>query len=181
MGTTCLTVCPECSRHLRCGERACPFCGARVSTFLRVLEYRLKNRLSRGQGFSLSAALTAVGIVASSSDISCIAAYGSPCMRSDTCEQGGSSGGVGGVGGAAGRGGTAGGTGAPGLVGGTATTGGSVPGGSAGNDGNDGNDGNAGSAGSAGVAGSVSGGANEATGGDGGAGGAGGAGGDGSR
>lgn len=65
MGMTCLTACPECNRHLRCGEHACPFCGARVSSFLRVLEYRLKTRLSRGQAFSLGAALTAAGFVTS--------------------------------------------------------------------------------------------------------------------
>jgi len=61
MGTTSLTVCPGCSRHVRCGERACPFCGAGVSSFARVLEYRVNTRLDRGLMISLGAALTAAG------------------------------------------------------------------------------------------------------------------------
>ena len=120
MGATCLTVCPECSRHLRCGERACPFCGARVTSFLRVLEFRLKTRLNRGQGFSLGAALAAAGIVTSASDLSCIAAYGSPCMRTDTCEYGGGGNGGSGGEGSAGR---AGATGAAGQLGSNTTAG----------------------------------------------------------
>jgi hypothetical protein len=120
MGATCLTVCPECSRHLRCGERACPFCGARVTSFLRVLEFRLKTRLNRGQGFSLGAALAAAGIVTSASDLSCIAAYGSPCMPTDTCEYGGVGNGGSGGEGSAGR---AGATGAAGQLGSNPTAG----------------------------------------------------------
>lgn len=131
MGTTCLTVCPECNRHLRCGERACPFCGARVSSFLRVLEYRLKTRLSRGQGLSLGAALTAVGIASIGNDISCIAAYGGACVRADTCEP---SAGAAGQGATphAGANGVAGMTGAGGILGGFGTAG-SAQGGTAGN------------------------------------------------
>ena len=120
MGATCLTVCPECSRHLRCGERACPFCGARVTSFLRVLEFRLKTRLNRGQGFSLGAALAAAGIVTSARDLSCIAAYGSPCLRTDTCEYGGGGNGGSGGEGSAGR---AGATGAAGQLGSNTTAG----------------------------------------------------------
>ena len=65
MGTSCLSECPSCQRHVRCGERACPFCGASVNTFIRVLEYRLLTRLNRSQALSLGAALTTAGFVAS--------------------------------------------------------------------------------------------------------------------
>jgi hypothetical protein len=61
MGTTCLSVCPECARHVRCGERACPFCGGKVSSFMRVLEYRVVTRFDRSRAVSLGAALTAAG------------------------------------------------------------------------------------------------------------------------
>ena len=86
MATSCFTMCPGCSRHVRCGERACPFCGARVTSFIRVFEYRLKTRLNRGQGFSLGAALTAVGIATASNDIGC-AVYGVPCDQANNCSQ----------------------------------------------------------------------------------------------
>lgn len=61
MGTTCLSVCPECARHVRCAERACPFCGGKVSSFMRVLEYRIVTRFDRSRAVSLGAALTAAG------------------------------------------------------------------------------------------------------------------------
>lgn len=174
MGATCLTVCPECSRHLRCGERACPFCGARVTSFLRVLEFRLKTRLNRGQGFSLGAALAAAGIVTSASELSCIAAYGSPCMRTDTCEYGGGGNGDSGGGGSAGR---AGATGAAGQLGSNPTAGGSAQGGragdTAGGTGGPAMGGNGGTtAGSGGATAGTSGATGETTGGEGGAGGA---------
>jgi hypothetical protein len=79
MGTTCLTVCPDCNRHLRCGERACPFCGARVLSGLRVLEYRIKTRLSRSQAFSLGASLTLAGFVTSCDEGQSVSVYGAPC------------------------------------------------------------------------------------------------------
>jgi hypothetical protein len=78
MGMTCLTVCPECNRHLRCGERACPFCGAQVSSFLQVLEYRVKTRLNRSQVLSLGASLTLAGFATSCVGGS-VAEYGAPC------------------------------------------------------------------------------------------------------
>lgn len=137
MGTTCLTVCPECNRHVRCGERDCPFCGARVSSFLRVQEYRLKARLGRGQGFSLGAALAAVGIATLGNDIGC-AVYGGPCVQSESCEQGGwGAAPVAGSGGHAGSGGTTGHAGgsiatAGSNQGGNSASGGSPTGGSGG-------------------------------------------------
>ncbi|MES1186603.1 MAG: hypothetical protein ABUL60_22510 [Myxococcales bacterium] len=173
MGTTCLTVCPECNRHLRCGERACPFCGARVSSFLRVLEYRLKTRLSRGQGLSLGAALTAVGIASIGNDISCIAAYGGPCVRADTCEPSGGVAGQGGLTPHAGANGLAGMTGAGGILGGFGTAG-SAQGGNAGGAGGNAQGGVSGTAqgGTAGTTTQAGGAGGEAMGGEGGAGGA---------
>jgi len=77
MGTTCLSVCPECNRHVRCGERACPFCGARVTSFMRVLEYRVMTRLDRSRALSLGAALTAAGFATDCSYGT--PEYGAPC------------------------------------------------------------------------------------------------------
>jgi hypothetical protein len=77
MGTTCLSVCPECSRHVRCGERACPFCGAAVTSLMRVLEYRVMTRLDRTRAFSLGAALTAAGFATSCGEGGPV--YGAPC------------------------------------------------------------------------------------------------------
>jgi hypothetical protein len=79
MGTTCLSVCPECARHVRCGERACPFCGARVSSFMRVLEYRVLTRFDRSRLVSLGAALTAAGFAVGCYEGSSGPAYGIAC------------------------------------------------------------------------------------------------------
>lgn len=78
MGIDCLSECPECNRHVRCGERACPFCGAKVASFMRVLEYRIVNRLDRSRIFSLGAALTAAGFLTNCENES-VAVYGAPC------------------------------------------------------------------------------------------------------
>ncbi len=92
MGLICLSECPSCQRHVRCGERACPFCGARVSSSLRVLEYRLLNRLDRAHAFSLGAALTAAGFVSGCEGQS-VAVYGAPCYPPEcVVPQGGSAG-----------------------------------------------------------------------------------------
>lgn len=127
MGTTCLTVCPACNRHVRDGEQACPFCGARVASFLRVLEYRLKTRLNRGRGFSLGAALTAVGIATASNEVGC-AVYGGPCLDAESCQPRAGSGGGGATSG--GSGGWTGSAGTVGYVGGNTNTAGSNAGGS---------------------------------------------------
>jgi hypothetical protein len=78
MGIDCLSECPECNRHVRCGERACPFCGAKVASFMRVLEYRIVNRLDRSRVFSLGAALTAAGFL-TNCETESVAVYGAPC------------------------------------------------------------------------------------------------------
>jgi hypothetical protein len=76
----CLKVCAECNRHVRCGERACPFCGAAVTHFMRAPEYRMKTRLGRGATFSLGAALGAIGFsVGCSSDETTTPVYGASC------------------------------------------------------------------------------------------------------
>jgi hypothetical protein len=80
MGAACLSACTECQRHVRCGERVCPFCGARVTSHLRALEYRLKNQLSRGRAFSLGAALAAAGFAMSCDDESVAPPYGLACF-----------------------------------------------------------------------------------------------------
>jgi hypothetical protein len=149
MATTCLETCPDCRRHVRCGERACPFCGARVTTVMHVLEYRLQTRLSRGWAASMGAALTAAGFVMSCEENGG-PLYGAPCAP--TCVQpdiGGSAGSGGSVelGGAAGE---------PGAVGDAA--GAPVAGGAAGGGGEPGDatglGGAAGSAGEGGAGGS---------------------------
>jgi hypothetical protein len=149
MGMACLTACPECNRHLRCGERACPFCGARVSSFLRVLEYRLKTRLSRGQAFSLGAALTAAGFVTSCNEngnpMYGLACAPTVCPDPKVGGSGGTTGGAGSPnldlggsanGGVAGRGGASGGAGDGGQMTGNAgeTTGGAETSGGDAND-----------------------------------------------
>jgi len=77
MGTDCLESCPECARHVRCGERACPFCGAKIAFFMRVPDYRLNKRFNRAQMLALGAALAAVG-VACGNDDQVVAIYGAP-------------------------------------------------------------------------------------------------------
>jgi hypothetical protein len=81
MGFGCLTECSSCKRHVRCGERACPFCGAPVTSFMRVLEYRLLNRLDRARALSLGAAMTAAGFVTSCG--TSVPIYGAPCNPPD--------------------------------------------------------------------------------------------------
>lgn len=82
MGIACLETCSACQRHVRCGERRCPFCGAEVEAFLRVGDYRLKSALGRSQLVRLSAALTAAGItVACEANVSPM--YGIACSEPD--------------------------------------------------------------------------------------------------
>jgi hypothetical protein len=112
MGTTSLTVCPGCNRHVRCGERACPFCGASVSSFAQVLEYRINTRLDRYRSLSLGAALTAAGFVTNCTNDP-VPMYGAACAPTFCPGFGGNSGATtGGVahGGAAGTAPTAGAT-----------------------------------------------------------------------
>jgi hypothetical protein len=59
----CMKACSQCSRHVRCGERTCPFCGTALTFFMRAPEYRLKTRLGRGATAALGAALGAAGFV----------------------------------------------------------------------------------------------------------------------
>jgi hypothetical protein len=76
----CLKPCVECNRHVRCGERACPFCGAAVGHFMRAPEYRVMTRLGRSATFSLGAALGAIGFAfGCSSDGAPAPEYGAPC------------------------------------------------------------------------------------------------------
>lgn len=82
MGSSaCLSECPSCQRHVRCGERACPFCGARVTSLMRVLEYRLVTRLSRSQLLSLGTAMTAAGFALGCNEETATPRpiYGAPC------------------------------------------------------------------------------------------------------
>jgi hypothetical protein len=63
MGVDCLKSCSGCNRHVRCGERSCPFCGTAIQFFMTAPEYRLKTRLNRSATFALGAAFGAVGIL----------------------------------------------------------------------------------------------------------------------
>jgi hypothetical protein len=123
MGIDCLSECPECNRHVRCGERACPFCGAKVASFMRVLEYRLVNRLDRSRVFSLGAALTAAGFL-TNCETESVAVYGAPCNPPACGPNAGTAGQAGEPGGG---GGDTGGGGVPSLGGAPTTGEGGVP------------------------------------------------------
>jgi len=99
MGIVCLSECPACSRHLRCGERSCPFCGAGVTSFMRVLDYRIKTSLNRSRLFSIGAALTAAGFTVNC-EVQPNPMYGAACVP--TCGALGGTAGNSTIGGAAG-------------------------------------------------------------------------------
>jgi hypothetical protein len=76
----CLKACPKCSRHVRCHERSCPFCGVSLQYFMRVPDYRVKTRLGRGATAALGAALGAAGFAfGCSSDNAPQPLYGAAC------------------------------------------------------------------------------------------------------
>lgn len=77
MAVVCLTNCPECSRHVRCGETMCPFCHADIAFYLQVNDYRLRTPLGRGKMLSLAAALVAAGISVDC-EPSAVPLYGGP-------------------------------------------------------------------------------------------------------
>ena len=79
MGIVCLSECPACSRHLQCGERRCPFCGTRVTSLMRVLDFRIRTPLARSRLFSMGAALAAAGF-AVNCDVQVQPMYGAPCL-----------------------------------------------------------------------------------------------------
>ncbi|HWZ88307.1 MAG TPA: hypothetical protein VNW92_05635 [Polyangiaceae bacterium] len=108
----CLKVCSECSRHVRCSERTCPFCGTALTFFMRVADYRLNTRLGRGATAALGAALGAVGFVIGCNSEHSEAVYGAPC-NPPACTFPGE--GDAGTGGGAGSAGTAGEGGAAGA------------------------------------------------------------------
>jgi len=60
-----LLPCEGCQRHVRCGERVCPFCGARQTPCLALHEFRIESRLPRGLVFSIGAALATAGFAVS--------------------------------------------------------------------------------------------------------------------
>jgi hypothetical protein len=161
-GVECLRSCPGCSRHVRCGERACPFCGLGLTRFLRAPEYRLKNRLDRGAIAALGAAFGAAGIVLACDTTGTVyPLYGAACVPPSCVFPGTGGGGQGGLGGQGGIGGAPS-NGGTGGRGGEPSTGGS--GGHAGNSAGASN----GGASSGGTAGSDAAGG-ETTGGEGGA------------
>lgn len=86
-----LVPCPECNRHLRRNEAACPFCGADVAaTMARVPERAMPTtRLSRSALFAFAAA--SVGAVACSSG-AVGNAYGAPPFTGGTSSIGGGDG-----------------------------------------------------------------------------------------
>jgi len=51
-----LTPCPECARHVRAGERACPFCG-HVARFVAPPVPRSPGRLGRAAIFAFRTAV----------------------------------------------------------------------------------------------------------------------------
>ncbi len=85
MGVDCLKACPACSRHVRCGERSCPFCGTAIQFFMSAPEYRLKTRLDRGGMFALGAAFSAAGILLACDNGTTGALYGGSC-NSPACQ-----------------------------------------------------------------------------------------------
>jgi hypothetical protein len=93
-----------------------------VTSFIRVLEYRIKTRLDRGRAISLGAALTAAGFVTSCNETA-TPLYGTPC-NPPSCTFPNSGGMAGAAGAAQGIGGLRGLGGAPLTDGGRATVGG---------------------------------------------------------
>jgi hypothetical protein len=89
MGTDCLESCPGCARHVRCGERVCPFCGAAVQFFVSVPEYRLNTPLRRSQSRAFGAALAAAGIAFACESTNTVAVYGAPYEPVDAASTGG--------------------------------------------------------------------------------------------
>jgi hypothetical protein len=85
MGVDCLKACSACSRHVRCGERTCPFCGTAIQFFMSAPEYRLKTRLDRGAMFALGAAFGAAGILLACDNGATGALYGGSC-NSPACD-----------------------------------------------------------------------------------------------
>ena len=57
-----LMACPNCQRHVRSHERACPFCESALSLSEPIAELRLLSRLDRGRLVTIGAALSAAGI-----------------------------------------------------------------------------------------------------------------------
>lgn len=54
-----LVPCPSCNRHIRTGERACPFCGASISASLASKAIPgATQRMSRAAAFAFTATLT---------------------------------------------------------------------------------------------------------------------------
>jgi hypothetical protein len=84
-----LESCPACARHVRRGERACPFCGAAVQFFVSVPAYRLKTPLRRSQSRAFGAALAAAGVAFACESTNAVAIYGAPFEPVDAAGSGG--------------------------------------------------------------------------------------------
>jgi hypothetical protein len=137
--------CPNCKRHVRMSERACPFCGEKVSLVSGPVVDLPNARLSRGQIMAFRT-LVGAGLVGASAAglASGCAVYGAPCDPPN-CD--GSPVRTAGSGGASGTGGKS-------ATGGAAATGGrSATGGVSGSGGSSGTGGVAGQGGESGGAG----------------------------
>jgi hypothetical protein len=55
-----LTPCPRCSRHVRAGDPACPFCGAAIGFSSRKQPARFR-RFTRAAAWAFGASLSLVG------------------------------------------------------------------------------------------------------------------------
>lgn len=74
----CLMPCGGCNRHVRVGERGCPFCGAMLALSEPVAELRLLTRLDRSRLVALGALLSAAGIALGCREQKVVAVYGAP-------------------------------------------------------------------------------------------------------
>ena len=71
------SICDSCHRHVKCGESACPFCGANVSCAKPAGDPKLAGARTRSKLLFGAVA----GLVATSATASCssTALYGAPC------------------------------------------------------------------------------------------------------
>lgn len=120
-----LVPCPECGRHVRTHESACPFCDVALSLASTPPHVLPKRRLSRAALFAFGATIvgaTTLGCSDSDDD----GGTGGSAGTAGSSGSGGA-GGAGGTAGAAGSGGTAGGAGSAGAGGMAGDDGGAMP------------------------------------------------------
>ena len=73
-----LMPCGACNRHVRSGERSCPFCGVTLALSEPIAELRLLTRLDRSRLVALGALLSGAGMALGCHEQKVVAVYGAP-------------------------------------------------------------------------------------------------------